>query len=170
MWSRKFLWQGLTTGVLASALAISGMWLFHFVIWHSTDPRWTISYGLPSLILYPVCWYAGVYRPRNYSAARTMALVIVTFLAGWALVAVAMAVVKTCLAIMMVREFEPARLFPVRIWAPLMFAIQPLLGAVGAFVPFVVIAAPVTFLHRWLLLIVSNSAPRTIKQGAGVRA
>jgi hypothetical protein len=160
MWSRKFLWQGLTTAVLAATLALGGMWLLFFVVSGSTDPGWTIAnvvkFCLPGLILYPACWYAWVYRRRDYSAGRTMTLVIMTFLVVWALVAILMGLTGAYVAIKMVLEAaKPAKAIPVVAVAPFAYAMMTVIGAAILFLPFVVVAAPIAFLHRSILLLIA---------------
>jgi hypothetical protein len=179
MWSRKFLWQGLTTGALAAALALGGTWLLLFVVSRSTDPGWTIAnivkFCLPGLILYPVCWYAWVYRHRDYSAGRTMTLVIVTFLVVWALVAILMGLGGAYVASTMVLEAaKPAKVFWLVPLAVFAYGIMTAIGAAILFLPFIIVAAPVAFLHRWLLLLLIapnlGAPPPTLAAGSSKRS
>ena len=160
MWSRKFLWQGLTTGVLAASLALAGMWLVLFVVARDSDPGWTIAnvvkFCLPGMILYPACWYAWIFRRRDYSLRRTMTLVIATFLVGWALVASLLAVGGAYVAVgMALGAAKPAMAIPLVVVAPLAYLMMSVIGAVILFVPFAAVAAPIAFLHRWLLLLIA---------------
>ena len=160
MWSRKFLWLGLTTAGLAAALALGGMWLLLFVISRSTDPDWTIlslvRFCLPGLILYPACWYAWIYRRRDYSVGRTITLVIVTFLVVWALVAILLGLSGAYVALKMVLEAaKPAKVILAVAVAPVVYAKIAAIGAAILFLPFVVVSAPTAFLHRSILLLIA---------------
>src|ERR1700731_5088658 len=83
MWSRRFLWTGLSSGIAIAALTLGGLWVVLFVVSGSKDPTWTLAnivkFALPGVIFYPACWYAIIFRNRDYSLNRTMVLVVITF-------------------------------------------------------------------------------------------
>jgi len=85
MWSRRFLWTGLSSGAVVAALTLAGLWLALFVafISDSKNPFWTwaniVEFAVPGLIAYPVCWFIVIFRHRDYSLYRTLVLVITTF-------------------------------------------------------------------------------------------
>jgi hypothetical protein len=80
MWSRQFLWTGLTSGIAVAALTLSELWLAVFVVSGSKNPTVSFAnmvlFALPGLIVYSACWYMIIYRRRDYSLYRTMALVL----------------------------------------------------------------------------------------------
>jgi hypothetical protein len=83
MWSRRFLWTGLSSGVAIAALTLAELWLGLFVVSGSKDPTWTfaniVKFALPGLIVYSACWYIVIFRHRDYSLYRTLMLVVATF-------------------------------------------------------------------------------------------
>src|ERR1700684_2673298 len=92
MWSRRFLWTGLLSGVAIATIATGVLWLVVFLYSGDKDPAWTFAnitqFTVPGLIVYPATWYAVIFRARDYSLSRTMRLVISTFAAGAAVVGI----------------------------------------------------------------------------------
>ena len=87
MWSRRFLLAGISSSVIAAAIALFGVlllfyWLFLlYWIWNESlnaPPNFTYNLISPfsvSFLVYPACWYFLIFRRRNYSIAQTSILV-----------------------------------------------------------------------------------------------
>jgi hypothetical protein len=157
MWSRRFLWTGLTSGIAVAALTLAGLWLAVFVVSSSKNPMVTFAnmviFALPGLFVYSACWYALIFRYRDYSLYRTMLLVVATFGAVSAVVAALMMVGGFYVAItMLLAVAQPWKLAPALVVAPLAYAFMTAMGAIFLIVPYVIVATPMALLHRWLLL------------------
>lgn len=157
MWSRGFLIAGVASSALAAALALGGVWLVIFVVAGSIDPSWSVAniieFCLPGLVVYPACWYVLVFRYRDYSANRTLGLVIATFGAVWLLVAVGLFFVGLLAAGSLTAGVPPTGQWSdVRAVAPLLYARMTVLGAIILILPYGAIATPIAFLHRLALL------------------
>jgi hypothetical protein len=172
LWSHRFLWTGVSSGAVIALLAIAVLWLGSFAIAGDKDPYWTIAnivrFTLPGLIVYPACWYATIFHPRDYSLSRTMLLVGRTFATGCAVVAVTLIAIGV--VAMTVRFLVPtiansifadgvqgllrhltAAAILVAV-TPLAYALMTLIGAIILIIPYAIVATPMALLHRWLLL------------------
>ena len=160
MWSRRFLWTGLSTGAVFALLAVAVMWLGLFAASGSTDPVWTIAnvvrFALPGLIIYPVCWYAVIFRPRNYSFRLTMVLVACTFGTGCAVVAVFLIGGAEIALTSRAGSLMEATIYAVI--SPFVYGLMTLIGAGILIIPYAIVAAPMALLHRWLLLQIFTSS------------
>jgi hypothetical protein len=161
MWSRRFLLAGILTGSAAAALALVRISWALFLASGGGDPRWTpanaMTSGAIGVIIYPACRYFLVYRARDYSTLQT-----------WCLIGVAYGV--TCglvIAVLFFGMFYPAGQLisqlslakPEAAWFALMALLAPFLIVIFALIAsgiigiaYVVIAAPIAFLHRFALL------------------
>jgi hypothetical protein len=170
MWSRRFLWIGVSSGAAIAISAMALLWLGLFVVSGSEDPAWTVAnivkFTLPGPIVYPACWYAIIFRTRDYSLYRTMVLVVRTFIAGGAVVAIIL-IAGGVMAMLLTAKhmLEAAVLVAV---TPLAYGLMALIGAIILFVPFFIVATPMALLHRWLLLKIFASPSPNI--GASVTA
>jgi ABC-type Fe3+-siderophore transport system permease subunit len=149
MWSRRFLWTGISSGTAVGALTLAGMFLVLFVWFGDKSPDYskTVAFASPGVIVAPACWYVVIFRRRDYSLSQTMMLVGVAF--GVVSMIVAMLILIVLLLIL----------------SPPMWKIVPFLvndgevafriafaGALILVVPYVIVAPPMALLHRWLLL------------------
>ena len=161
MWSRRFLWTALSSGVAVAALTLGGLWLALFVMSGSKDPTWTpaniVKFALPGLFVYSACWYTVIFRNRNYSVHQTMVLVVATF--GAVSVVAATVMMIAGLYVAMTILLKLALSWKVASFAALgllayvaSIAIWVALGAVILILPYMIFAAPMALLHRWLLL------------------
>jgi hypothetical protein len=117
------------------------------------DVRQYGIFALPGLFVYSACWYAVIFRYRDYSLYRTMLLVVATFGAVSAVVAALMMVGGFYVAItMLLAVAQPWKLAPALVVAPLAYAFMTAMGAIFLIVPYVIVATPMALLHRWLLL------------------
>src|ERR1700730_7481329 len=127
MWSRRFLWTGLTSGIAVAALTLAELWLALFVVSGSKDPAVTfanmVMFALPGLIAYSACWYMVIFRHRDYSLYRTMVLVVATFGTVSAVVAAFMMVGGFYVAITMLLAVpQPWKIAPVLALGPFAYA------------------------------------------------
>jgi hypothetical protein len=157
MWSPRFLWTGLSSGVVIAALTLAELWLALFVVSGSRDPSWTIAnvvkFTLPGLIVYSVCWYAVIFRRRNYSLYRTLALVLATFAAVSAVVAVLTMAAGLYVGITaMLAVSQPWKFAPFVMLGPFAYALMTMIGVAFLIIPYMIVATPMALLHRWLLL------------------
>ena len=146
MWSRWFLWTGVSSGAVIALLTIAAIWLELFAVIGGKDSAGLTAFTLPGPIVYAACWYAIIFRPRDYSLRRTLVLVASTFAAGCAAVAVIM------VGATIVRErhvTEAALLVP---GAFVAYGFMTLIGAIILVIPYAIVATPMALLHRWLLL------------------
>jgi hypothetical protein len=163
MWSRRFLWTGLTSGIAVAALTLAEIWLAVFAVSGSKNPMVSFAnmvvFALPGLIVYSACWYMIIYRHRDYSLHRTMVLVVATFGTVSAVVAAFMMVGGLYVAIsMMLTVAKPWIVAPALVVAPFAYALMTAIGAVLLIVPYMITATPMALLHRWLLLKIFGSA------------
>jgi hypothetical protein len=168
MWSRNFLRLGLATGFLAATLALGGIWLVLFALFGRSEESargaaTILIFCLPGLFVYPLCWYLTIVRERAYSRWRTTELVVATFFIVWLLVAVLMmlggAYTAIPLAFKAASAGKIAASFIVAL-APLALGMVTVTGAIILFIPFMLVATPMAFFHRWLLLkLFSSTAP-----------
>ena len=157
MWSRSFLIAGVASATLVAALTLCGLWLVIFVVAGNIDPNWSVveivQFCLPGLIVYPACWYALVFRYRDYSLNRTLGLVIATFGAVWLLVTVAMFFVGVLAAGHLTASTPPTGQWSnIPALAPVLYAKMTILGAIILILPYALIATPIALLHRLALL------------------
>jgi hypothetical protein len=151
MWSGRFLWTGLLSGIAVAALALAGIWLVLFVAFGDKDPSHALAnmvvFVSPGLIVYPACWYVIIFRQRDYSLSQTMMLTAAAF----GVVSTMIALVMLTGAVYGIWLFGKISPF-FTILTPLAFAIWFVIGAVIFAAPYVIIALPMVLLHRWLLL------------------
>jgi len=106
----------------------------------SPRSRW---WGVGGIIVYPACWYLLVFRAQSYARARTVLLVSVTY-------AVSCALVALLLAALTLRHISGPTAHPA---VPPLFGMQLLAaGVILLGMPYAVIATPMAFLHRRVLL------------------
>jgi uncharacterized membrane protein YhdT len=175
MWSRRFLWTGLSSGAFVAALTVAALWLALFVafISDSKNPFWTwaniAEFAVPGLIIYPVCWFIVVFRHRDYSLYRTLVLVVTTFGVTGAFV-VAVMMLGSIYGVIAIFLQAPKVLLTAKglnmlfilAWTPVAYLLATAIGAIILIVPYIVVAMPMALFHRWLLLRVFGSAgPRT---------
>jgi hypothetical protein len=167
MWSNRFLWTGLSSGVAVAALALGELWFALFVVSGSEDPTWTLAnivkLALPGVIVYPACWYTVIFRYRDYSLRRTMVLVVATFGAVSALIAAFMIIGGVYVAVAILLEAtDPMKAAPLVALAPFAYALIVVIGVVILIVPYMIIATPMALAHRWLLLkLFASAGPAT---------
>jgi ABC-type Na+ efflux pump permease subunit len=159
MWSRQFLWTGLASGVVVAALTLAGIWLTIFLALGDTSPTFTLAnsarLAAAGLLVYPLCWFFVIFRTRDYSPLRTLLLVIVTFVAVTAIVGAILIGLFTYGAMTMLMSAQPGRITEaasILAWVPVGAVIVVLIGITIMIVPYLIIATPMAFLHRGLLL------------------
>jgi hypothetical protein len=97
MWTRRFLWAGVASSVVAAAITVAGFaalvlaaeWAatkllplqgFMGILW-----AW-MPLGILGAFIYAICWYRFVYASRDYSPGNTVALMgasyVITTAAG----------------------------------------------------------------------------------------
>jgi hypothetical protein len=157
MWSRRFLWIGLSSGAAAAALALAGLWLAWFVVDGTKNPTRTwaniVLFALPGLIVYPACWYVVIFCHRDYSLYRTMKLVVATFGTVSVVVGAVMIIGGFYVAItMLLGVAQPWKMAPIAALAPLAYALMTVIGAILLIIPYLIVATPIALIHRWLLL------------------
>jgi hypothetical protein len=163
MWSPRFLWTGLLSGVAIAAMATAALWLGVFVYSGNKDPAWTVAniteFTIPGLIVYPTSWYAVIFSSRDYSLSRTMRLVVFTFAAGAAIVGLILMTGGLFVAIStIISVAQPWKALPLLFVGPFAYAIMTALGVVILIVPYMIVATPMALLHRWLLLMAFASS------------
>lgn len=164
MESRGFLITGLLSGVVAAVLALGVMWLVLFMVATRVDPALTVAnimkFCIAGVIVYPVCWYALVFRRRDYSVNRTAMLIGVTFGVVWIAAAVVMFVVGVFAAGTATATVGKPEAVPgADILTPLLYARMTILGAIILVMPYLAITTPIAFLQRFALLHVFDARP-----------
>jgi len=147
MWSRRFLWTGLSSGTAVAALTLAGLFLVLFV-WFggkSSDSK-IVALASPGVIVAPACWYVIIFRQRDYSLSKTMMLVGVAF-------GVVTLIIALLAFVVFLSAFSPAK------WSIASFLTAGYIafriafgGALILVLPYVIVAPPMAWLHRWLLL------------------
>jgi hypothetical protein len=165
MWSRRFLWTVVSSGAVVAALTLAGIWLALFAafISDSANLSWTwaniLKFAVPGLVVYPACWFVVIFRHRDYSPYRTLVLVITTF--GVTAAVVAAVMLLAGIYGMLTIFFQAPKAFLtakgltmllILVWAPVAYLLAAAIGAIILAVPYLVVATPMAFFHRWLLL------------------
>jgi hypothetical protein len=157
MWPQRFLTVGVASAACAAALALALMWLVLAALTRLVGFPFTflLAFGAPGIVLYPLCWYAAIFRRRSYGRSDTWRLIACTYAASCALAAVILCADFAYQAATAARPPLPGEV-P---WGPMGYAAIPILAiklvfiaAIVLAVPFVAIAGPVAFLHRAILL------------------
>lgn len=155
MWTRAFLIAGLASGGAIAAIALGGLWLATAFIsddFSSTGVRFagTTAHGI---LVYPACWFAVVFRKKDYSISRTLILVVITFIVVWCvLIALVFALGLYVAAATIAESQDVLKALAIVAITPFATAFMTLIGAILLVVPYAVIATPAAFLHRWLLM------------------
>jgi hypothetical protein len=144
MWSRDFLRVGLWSAVGIAAATIALIWLVIFISFGAREPKSSMANislpGIVGTVVYPMCWYLLVFRPRRYTRARAGLLVTVTYLASCVVVALPFAALTW-------QQFSSttpnSSLLPLGFWV---------IGVILLAVPYAVVATPMAFVHRQFLL------------------
>lgn len=155
MWSTRFLWTGISSGVAIAILTMAALWVGLFAVSGiKNDPAWTIAnivkFTLPGPMVYPACWYAVIFRARDYSLLRTMVLVARTFITATAVVAIILIVGGAIAMLLTAKHLSEAAILVAA--TPLAYGLMTLIGAAILFVPYFIVATPMAMFHRWLLL------------------
>jgi hypothetical protein len=158
MWPKRFLTVGLLSAVAAAMLALVLLALLLAGIeWSGVVTLQTRSlavFAVPGVLVYPICWYALIYRPCRYGTRDTVRLIAWTFAAtfllliavimGWAMIALA----THAIFIDSRQWMDAASLLK----GMLVIIGLGLLTAACLAIPFAVTAGPVAFAHRAVLL------------------
>jgi hypothetical protein len=156
MWSRSFLVTGVVSGAALAWLTLAGIWWTIFIATDGTDSTWTLANaseaGIIGIILYPACWYALVYRKRNYSVHQTLFLTAMTYL-------------TVCAAVLMflfIGSFKPALELlaasggkPMSWWlllSPFLMLFYGIVFAIFIGIAYATVAVPAALIHRYGLL------------------
>jgi hypothetical protein len=151
---------------------MAALWLGLFVAsGPKPNPAWTIAnvvkFTLPGPIVYPACWYAIIFRTRDYSLYRTMVLVTRTFIAGGAVVAAILIAGGAIAMLLAARHVLEAAILVAT--TPIAYGLMTLIGAIVLLVPYYIVATPMALLHRWLLFKIFTS-PSSPNFGTSVAA
>jgi hypothetical protein len=165
MWSKRFLWAGVSSGIIAAVvLLFSVLLLFYwtnFLFWSLSDslaapPHFAyysmISPFSVSYLVYPACWYFLIFRTRDYSIAQTLILVSCIYPISSALIGAIMGAWDT----FRYGLSQPPHSFD----RPISIAIWTIAGFVLFLMPYILIAFPVAYLQRFLLLWLFRAATR----------
>jgi hypothetical protein len=175
MRSRQFVAAGLSSATVFAALSAFAIWLlFYFFLIPATGIAFLearvifegvscVAVGVP---VYPPCWFFMVQRSRNYSSTRTLELICATYGISCLIVATVfcLAMAGVYGGITLVGLFKMIFGSMAANWSALgygvlLVAATPLIAIfgviIGAFIVlpvFIVIAPPIAYLHRGLLL------------------
>jgi len=174
MWTRSFLVAGLLSSVVAAALTVGGLWLALFAAERAgarflptsflKEYMYALRYwmlpGIPGALIYAVCWYRVIYRKRDYSWRKTCWLIGVSYLVACVVGGIVMLVFVPFA--MLTRPDRPPSIPGVAPWLELAVTMAsaeiliilfyvPMSGVLLA-IPFLLVATPVAFLQRALLL------------------
>jgi hypothetical protein len=145
MWSRQFLIVGLASAVGIAAATLVLLWTSIFLLMLQSAPPVRFAnitlLGSTGILAYPACWYALIFRRRDYAASRVVLLVAATYALSCLLAAIgleSLGLYWASLSATPVPPFFASRLV--------------VLGAILLAVPYTVVAAPAAFLHRRGLL------------------
>ena len=170
MWTRRFLWVGVVSSVMAGALVLGGIWgLLLAAEWATArflpslplkdgmeQARVWIPFGIPGAIVYAACWHRIVFARRDYSRGNTVFLVLVSYCA-----ALIVGGIVTLAALMFGALLNPVTLLSA-IMSLLLLAAMVLLvflpvAAAMLVVPYFLVATPAAFLQRAVLLRAFNA-------------
>ena len=153
MWSKRFLWAGVSSSVIAGAVAYLGILLLLFLIFRGLPTRslpYFISWGIGGCVIYVVCWFYVIFRHRNYSVEQTSILLTYTYLVFGAFVVVGF----FCLGVWQI--LAPSAY--VGSWSVADYLTVPSVLMIGGIaisflglIPYILIFAPTAYLQRYLL-------------------
>jgi hypothetical protein len=164
MWSQRFLWAGVSSSVVAAAIALFCVlllfyWLLllYWILSESMTPPPNFTYRLispfsVSYLVYAACWYFLIFRPRNYSIAQTSILVSYIYPISCGLIGAIIGVWSVFR-----HGLNPqAHFFDV----PISIVIWTIAGFAIFLTPYILIAFPMAYLQRFLLLWLFRPATR----------
>jgi hypothetical protein len=150
MWTRRFLLTGLFTGALLVGLTFVAMWPVMSLMPHGLGVLAGLAVPcVVGLIIYPPLWYVLIHRRRDYSGANTLRLVAYSYAGPCAITILGMlaGMLYPSEAVVSTGGWG---------WATLLEFAEVLMAAVVAAVmvaiPYVIIAGPLAFVHRLLML------------------
>ncbi|KJC34501.1 hypothetical protein [Bradyrhizobium sp. LTSP857] len=147
MWSTRLLWTGVISAFAVAALMLAGMFVVLLAASGGEHPglAMIVVFASPGMIVYPACWYAVIFRRRDYSRHQTLKLI------GAAYGVVSMIIASSMLVDGLVSMISD----PTSKITPLLILILPLeivaVGTVILGIPYAIVATPMALLHRWLL-------------------
>jgi hypothetical protein len=155
----------MISGVVVAALAFAGICGALVLAFGKVPPYGPFSYvasiiapGVLGVVVYPGCWYVLVARRRDYSRGRTWWLIFTTYALTCIAASVVIFVVGLIAAIMY-RDRVGNTIILMFSFSP--FAIGPLLLPL-----YVLVAAPMAFLHRAGLLMLFRRCVRVGELGS----
>jgi len=180
MWTRSFLWAGVLSSVAAAALTVAVLWLALLAVerasvasvgWVATLIRYWMIPGIPGAAVYALCWHRVVFRKRDYSVRNTWRLIFVSYLVAMIVGAIA-TLIFLVVSMLTGRGPMPPGASPWQ-WLVMTLTVYGFLillfylPAAGTLllIPYLLVAAPVAFLQRALLLRMFGSGRPTA--GAG---
>jgi len=164
MWSRKFLIAGLLIGFVLAAVVLAGILLVVHAAGESEIARYgrVAIFGLGGVLVYPACWAIMIHKTRDYSARRTYFLIAATYTATAVLAIAVVLIGFTYQAVIMGSALILSPdLWRVTLFLPFMLFLVVVFGFLAAglvAVPYAIVATPIAFLHRALMLRLFNPA------------
>lgn len=153
MWSKRFLWAGVSSGVITAAVAYLGILLLLFIVFSGLPTRslpYFVSWGIGGCVIYVVCWFYVIFRHRNYSIGQTSVLLTYTYLIFGAFVVVGF----FCLGVWTILA-PPAYGVSWSVAEYLTVPSAAMIGGIGisftGLIPYVLIFVPTAYLQRYLL-------------------
>jgi len=151
MWSTRLLWTGVISAIAIAALMLAGIFVVLLVVSGESPGHGLANFVIlasPGIITYPACWYAVIFRQRDYSRRQTLKLIGAAF--GTVCAILALATLVGTLASMIgtpASKISPSVILSM----PLIIAIWMAVGSAILGVPYLMVATPMALLHRWLL-------------------
>ena len=151
MWSTRLLWTGVISAFAVAALMLAGIFVVLLVVSLAATggerPGLAIIVVLasPGIVVYPACWYAVIFRRRDYSRHQTLKLIGATYGVVSMIIASSMLVgVLDTMIFNALSKITPSDI----VVLPLMIVA---VGTVILGIPYAIVATPMALLHRWLL-------------------
>ena len=151
MWSTRLLWTGVISAIAVAALMLAGIFALLLVV-SGQRPGYglpnIVFFASPGIVTYPACWYAVIFRQRNYSRLQMLKLIGAAF--GVVCAILASAILVGAFASMI--GTPASKISPFLILSlPLIIAAWMAVGTAILGVPYLMVATPMALLHRWLL-------------------
>lgn len=173
MWSKRFLWVGISSSIIAAVIAHLGISLLLYLVLPTPrygsphSPLSLVSFGSVGYLVYPVCWYYLIFRQRTYSVAQTTILLTYAFLIGCGLVVVWLFCTGVWFAFVPPPHsiHHPVAVPPIGNFLTLTFGMM-IAGIALSFmvlipyIPYILTGLPIAYLQRYFLLRLLKPADR----------
>jgi hypothetical protein len=179
MWTRRFLWAGVVSSVVAAAITVAGFAALVFAAELAAGKpmpssplqgfmevlRAWMLLGILGVVIYAICWYRLVYASRDYSPGNTVALMGVSYIITAAVGSIPFWG-PTLFEILTRTSGTPMEIIFMAFGMGMMVLFWTLGVGMLLFIPYELVATPIAFLQRAVLLRAFRSPEPTVPKVA----